>query len=165
MLIKFSTILIFDEPIDYLCDLKNTEKKSENISQKRILLYYRFIHNNKKYVYFKLEEHKMNSIHHVLNLLNKNRKDTYNKRRENEDKYETEEQKNCIGIDDKCPINISGNKCTLQNQDKIFYNKLLCEKIIKNISNNDYYDKNLRTGRELFINNELTDYLINKYYN
>lgn len=164
---KFKLELILNEPIDYLCDLETNDKdkKIDNISQKRVLLYYRFIHENKKYIFFKLEEYNMNNINHLLKLLDKNRKDTYNKRRENEDKYETEEQNNCAKIDNKkCPVININNSCTLNNLDKIFYNKLACDNIIKNINDTNFYDTNLRTGRELFITNELKTYLINKYY-
>lgn len=163
---KFKLELILNEPIDYLCDLEtdDKDKKIDNISQKRVLLYYRFIHENKKYIFFKLEEYNMNSIHHLINLLDKKRKDIYNKRRENEDKYETEEQTNCVKIDNKlCPV-INNNSCTLNNLDKIFYNRLACDNIIKNINDTNFYDKNLRTGRELFVTNELKTYLLNKYY-
>ncbi len=166
---KLKLELIFNEPIDYLCDLEtdDKDKKEDNISQKRVLLYYRFIHENKKYIFFKLEEYNMNSINHLLNLLDKNRNDTYNKRRENEDKYVTEKQTNCVKIDNNlCPNpNIdNNNSCTLNNLDKIFYNKLICNKIIEKIDDNNFYDTNLRTGRELFITNELKTYLLNEYY-
>jgi hypothetical protein len=76
---------ILNNKISYLCDQETIFKdiNPNNKSTKRIILYYRFKILSKTYLFFKLEGHSMNSLKHVGAFINKNRKDTYPKRREN----------------------------------------------------------------------------------
>ena len=82
---------------------------------------------------------------HIVEFINKKRFDTYLKRRENENNYNE-----------------------LYNIDMDFYDKSLKllnkedEENIKRIKYDiNYYNENLRTGRELFIYEDLKKYLLN----
>jgi len=134
--------LVFKKPILYLCGNDGNE---DNMSPKQIILYYRFEYKGKKYLFFKLEAHPINSISHMQDYLSQARRDTYVQRRENNTIYDID----------------------LKNKDRDFYLDYLknlsglSDKIIiyfKTIN----YDKSLRTGRELFIFEELKEYLIDK---
>ena len=140
----FKMEFIFKDVIDYLCDQETLVKDLDknNISNKRVILYYRFNYNNKDYLFFKLEEYNMNSVEHLKKFADLKRNDTYDKRRENETNYDIE----------------------LSSNDKIFYDKILKYyfnnsriDILKNI---EIYNTKLRTGRELFIFEELKEYLL-----
>lgn len=140
----FKMEYVLNNKINYLCD-QETKWKSinpNNISTKRVILYYRFKIDDKTYLFFKLEEYSMEDSNHVLTLINKNRHDTYHKRRENEIDYEKD----------------------LKHIDDIFYeNQLnkLNEEIFNSIKDEiDFYNLNLRTGRELFIYEELKQELL-----
>jgi hypothetical protein len=147
----FKMQFVFNEKISFLCDQETKVKDliKKNKSNKEVILYYRFKYNNKKYLFFKLEEHDMNKLGHLVLLINKNRKDTYEKRRENE-----------LSYDD-----------SINNNDNIFYNNMFIKLNInednkKNIINNiNLYNQKLRTGRELFIFEELKNYLLLNYLN
>ena len=94
----------------------------------------------KNIYFFKLEEHDMNNIHHLIKLLDLKRNDLYDKRRENE-KYNDD----------------------LLKKDTEFYDNILIffhfnrDDILKNIN---IYNDNLRTGCELFIFEELKEFFL-----
>lgn len=136
----------FDKPIEYLCGDDGNEA---NMSSKRIIIYYRFEHNNKKYLFFKLEGNPVNSMAHIHKYMFQTRKDTYDKRRENDNDY-----------DEK-----------LERKDLRFYLSLFINElkdlpqsnkteIYLDIKHN--YNPSLRTGKELFIFEELKEFLLNK---
>jgi hypothetical protein len=141
----FKMEYVFNNKIDYLCDQETMLKSinPKNISTKGVILYYRFKIQNKTYLFFKLEGHRMNSLKHVGAFLNKNRKDIYPKRREN-------------------VLNYNYNKDFL-HIDKKFYDIQLKDLNNKNqiIEEINYYNNNLRTGHELFIYEDLKNKLLN----
>jgi len=133
---------LFLKKIDFLCDITtiDKDKNPNNESTKRVLLYYRFKHDKKQYLFFKLERYNMNSLSHVKDYINTTRNDTYDKRRENKSTY------------------------SLKQKDDIFYEELISnfrlnEKKIK--IKIEEYNKELRTGNELFIFEELKEILLN----
>jgi hypothetical protein len=141
----FKLEFIFNKSLDYLCDINTnaSKKKDINKSSKGVLLYYRFKYENIIYLFFKLEGHPMISLSHVASLISKKRNDEYLKRREDEniEKY-----------------------IELINLDIDFYNQIskLLRLPYSDIKNKlDLYDINLRTGKELFIIEELKDFIIN----
>jgi len=134
--------LILNRKIQYLCDVFSLSPSKSNIRHYLVILYYRFEHNGTKYLFVKLEGHPMNSLRHVKELLDKRKKDTYDKRREDEKPYEGD----------------------LKDKDNKFYESLLdiynfSKRILRRINN---YNKTLRTGRELFIFEELKELLLGK---
>jgi hypothetical protein len=143
----FKMELIFNNKINFLCDILSKEKQKQNKFSKKIILFYRFKYNDKKYLFFKLEEFPMVSFQHLGKFLNQKRKDTYEKRRENE--------------------NSPSYNSTLKNIDDDFYKKLLHmfkendKKLVLDKINN--YNEELRTGRELFIIDELKEMLMNDF--
>jgi len=141
----FKLEFIFNKSLDYLCDINTNASKKKNInkSSKGVLLYYKFKYENKIYLFFKLEGHPMISLLHLTSLINKKRNDEYLKRREDD---KIEEYKNLI------------------NLDRFFYNKIciLLKLHYSDIKNKlNLYDITLRTGKELFIIEELKDFIIN----
>ena len=134
----------FDEVQDYLCDIKLPANKKDikNKSSKKVILYYSFEYNNKQYLFVKLEQASMNSLQHVFDFLNQKRHDTYSNRRENRSGYE------------------------FIDKDISFYSNIHNKEIIKNknyIDTINEYNKNLRTGNEFFVVQELKEYLMNNY--
>lgn len=141
----FKLEFIFNKSLDYLCDINTnaSKKKDINKSSKRVLLYYRFKYENKIYLFFKLEGHPMISLSHIRSLIDKKRNDEYLKRREDD---KIEEYKKLINL----------NKSYYEEISKLL--KLDYNDIINKL---DFYDKTLRTGKELFIIEELKDFIIN----
>jgi hypothetical protein len=146
--------LRLNKNINYLCDITTYDilKDTNNKSPKQVILFYRFKYNTINYLFFKLESHDMNSMSHSLNYLNKKRYDTYDKRRE-----------------DNTSLLLYFNNY-LYEKDNLFYDNLL-----SNLYNNDndiinkiqfkinLFNKNLRTGKELFIFEELKELLLDEY--
>lgn len=135
--------LVFDEALNYLCDINNNNKIISNKSSKEVILYYSFEYNNKQYLFVKLENHNMNSPQHLMDFINQKRYDKYDNRRENRSGYDFIVKDTNFYTD----INI----------------KLLLNIDYKNIINE--YNKNLRTGNEFFVIHELKEYLMNNYVN
>jgi hypothetical protein len=140
----FKMELIFYNKLQYLCDVFSSSLSETNISHKQVILYYRFRYNGRIYLFVKLEENPMNSLGHLKKFMDKKRTDTYDKRRENENSPPYED--------------------VLKDKDDKFY-KLLLDKtqnkepIFERI---DEYNRLLRTGRELFIFEELKELLFGK---
>ena len=216
----FKLELILNTPLEYICDhnTPTNERDPNNKSEKSLVLYYKFYDtdNHKKYLFFKLESHEMNSLSHLVNFINTNRNDTYHNRRENEglDLYnESTSDGGMLGLFSKNDSNRRENegldlynestseggmwglfskndsskkqkKYASKETDIIFYENLkkyinddIKDIIINNIIpkiyiNDDYilskvnsYNENIRTGAELFIVEELKNFLIKKYIN
>ena len=149
----FKMEYVFNNKIDYLCDQETMLKSinPKNISTKGVILYYRFKIQYKTYLFFKLEGHRMNSLKHVGAFLNKNRKDTYPKRRENVKTNDYFKELYEIDMD-------------FYDKSVEFLNKEDIENIKRIKEDINFYNENLRTGRELFIYEDLKNYLLN-YYN
>jgi hypothetical protein len=132
--------------LNFLCDIEDTfnigskSYNDLNISPKQVILYYRYIYQGKKYLFFKLEQFPMEKIGHILQFLNQKRKDTYMKRRENE----------------TTPEYIKDFKI----KDEEFYKKLFPTDIEQQLEKLKFYNDNLRTGRELFIIEEIKNMLL-----
>lgn len=142
----FKLELQLNKQINYLCGDDGNKK---NKSTKQIILYYRFEHNNKKYLFFKLEAHPINSLGHLSDYINQSRRDTYEKRRENNSVYDEEIKEKDLRFYVSLLINEFKQ---LKSTEKI--------QIISNIVDN--YNPLLRTGRELFIFEELKEFLLNE---
>jgi len=145
---KTNKLEIHFDDINYLCDLntKDELKDKKNKVTKRILLYYRFKHNNKSYLFFKLENHGMNDPKHILSfiasVLNIKETTSYDVRNEYA-KYK--------------PNYINTSK----TKDIEFYKKFSSDNNLTFNSNIiDYYDNKLRTGNELFIPEDIKNILI-----
>jgi len=138
----FKMEFIFHHKLQYLCDVFSLSSSKSNISHKQVILYYRFEYKGRKYLFVKLESNPMNSLSHLKNLMDKKRKDTYDKRRENENAYE----------DDLKEKDDNFYKLLLQKTKEIYKN-LILERI-------NEYNRTLRTGRELFIFEELKELLL-----
>jgi len=138
----FKMEFIFYHKLQYLCDVFSLSLNKSNISHKQVILYYRFEYNGRKYLFVKLESNPMNSLSHLKNLMDKKRKDTYDKRRENENAYEVD----------------------LKDKDDNFYKLLLKKTQERNknliLERINEYNRTLRTGRELFIFEELKELLL-----
>ena len=197
----FKLELIFNNPLEYICDKETflNMRDEKNKSEKGVLLYYKFINNSNgnKYIFFKLEQHDMNSISHAFNFLYQQRNDTYNNRRENEGLDDYNEILNNKGGGFFDFFTFTGNdkpepkpepkhvsKYATKTNDVEFYNKLdtiirnnqssfQLNQIIPQIAINkasilekvSYYNENIRTGAELFIMEELKNYLLKDYIN
>ncbi len=137
----FKLELVFKKPIKYLC---GEDDNVANMSPKQIILYYRFKHNNKKYLFFKLEAHPINSLSHLKNYISQSRRDTYDKRRENNSVYDE----------------------NIKRKDLEFTKNFILEELGKKkiglVDKLDYYDSLLRTGKELFIFEELKEFFLDK---
>lgn len=148
--LKIKLELKFNEKLSYLCDINNKNKNINNKSSKQIILYYRFEYKFKQYLFFKLESHPINSFKHLFFFINQKRYDTYDNRRENRSGYNFKQK------DLNFYKNIYNNKIINNN------NSIYKEDYIKTI---DEYNNYLRTGNELFIIQELKEYLMNNYIN
>ena len=147
-------VLSFDNPIKYLCN--------NIVIEKKVLLFYRFKHGDNKYIFFKLKNNKYDDIE--LN----NTKDIIN-----DQQFFNRNENNDINNNYKLNI-INENNATIQYDKINFYDKIdythMIELEIKNIelelenkkidlqNNIDYYNKHLRTGYEIFIDNNLKKY-------
>jgi hypothetical protein len=157
---------ILEPNINFICDQDTQidQRNPNNAETKKIILYYPFIHNkiNKKYLFVKFESHPMESIGHVVNFLNTKRNTTYPIRREDKesnrisyfkDFYEKDKQ---FYTDHYKYIGNIGNISHIEQSE--------IDSIIKNeIDNLDTYNKNIRTGNELYITNNMLSYYLETY--
>jgi hypothetical protein len=139
--LKIKLELKFNEKLSYLCDINNENKNTNNKSSKQIILYYRFEYKNKQYLFVKLESHNINSFKHFVYFINQKRYDTYDNRRENRLGYDFKEK-------------------DLNFYKTIYINKIIKEDYIEIINE---YNNYLRTGNELFVVQELKEYLMDNY--
>jgi hypothetical protein len=145
----FKMEYVLNNKIHFLCDQETMGNKinPKNSSTKRVILYYRFKIVDKTYLFFKLEAYSMLKSGHIVEFINKKRFDTYLKRRENENNYINELYEIDMDFYDKSVEFL--NKADEENTKRIKYDII-------------YYNENLRTGRELFIYEDLKKFLL--YY-
>jgi hypothetical protein len=135
--IKFERLIT----LNHICDVckPNSERANDKSQTKRVILYYPFANEqtNKKYLYVKLESHKMLSSGHLVDAVN-----AYALKNKTPERRETDPYTN-----------------TLENFDNDFYNKM-SEYFGINSSDLQQYNNQIRNGAEFYVSFDLLNLFI-----
>lgn len=153
----------------YLCDKKCRKKNNYSSCKnrrkirdtKRIILFYHFKYNKYQYTFIKLEKHFSLSLKHGKEAFKR-----YKLKKDKNTFYKLSRREDCF----------KNKNCSLKKTDNTPYNSLNEYHILNYIKNNpnkktkieksvNFYSKNLRTGDEMFIPEEITMYILEQFKN